>query len=267
MQNSPEDLCILQSILVPPTCIRPASVVRNTKTEQDLTRNLVDILKHNASVKASPAVKNIEKLQQAVNIYFDKDVSSGRKRRAVGALKQRESVADRFAGGKKGRIRQNNMGRRVNNCSRFVVGPDALLDLNKLRIPQYVAMENTREEVVNQYNIADLRQRIRIGTSGPGGAHYVVMNDGSRANLKNLTAAATERILQRLEYGCTVRPALSIDLSSPPRPSPFTYFVCPRIGPSNAQVGRYRAFQSTADLVEEQYLGNGSCGGRKGGQE
>ena len=205
MRNSPEDLCILQSILVPPTCIRPASVVRNTKTEQDLTRNLVDILKHNTAVIASPTVKNIEKLQQAVNGYFDKDVSSGRKRRAVGALKQRESVVDRFAGGKKGRMRQNNMGRRVNNCARFVVGPDALVDLDKLRIPQYVAMENTREEVVNQYNLADLRSRIRVGTSGPDGAHYVVMNDGSRANLKNLTPAATERILQRLQYGCIVR--------------------------------------------------------------
>ena len=329
MQAAPHDLCILQSILVPPTCIRPATVTRSTKADQDLTRSLVDIVKANAAVlhvqqqqqqqhqlqqqqqqeqariwerqrrhqeeeeeeeeepeqeekqkqqkqqhdvapaldqvedgraddgarisrtdaeiagvtvqpakgsvgkggkggkggksaksckqKRMPVPKpklptgdvakllaeNVSKLQQAVSAYVDRDVST-RKRRTAGPQRQRQSLVDRFGGGKKGRMRSNMMGRRVNNCARFVVGPDALIDLWELRIPRSVAIETTREEVVGAHNFDEMCRCIRIGTSGIGGAQYVIMNDGTRSNLKNLTPAATERVLQRLAYGCTV---------------------------------------------------------------
>jgi DNA-directed RNA polymerase beta' subunit len=203
MPSRPHDLCILQCLLVPPTCIRPATVVRNSKSESDLTRCLVNILKANAAVTKTPSPENVAKLQAAVNVYHDKDPNSKRKRRAVGPLKQLQSLVERF-GGKAGRIRKNIMGRRINNCGRFVVGPDALLDIWEVRVPQLVAMRVTREEIVNRYNIDAMREAVRTGTSGPGGALFVVMNNGSRANLKNLTPAATESILQRIEYGCTV---------------------------------------------------------------
>ena len=302
MQSAPHDLCVLQSILVPPTCIRPATVTRNTKTDQDLTRSLVDIVKANAAVlqlqqqqqqhlsrTAAPATstdtsskstdasskstdasskstdtsskstdasskstdassktsfktstktslarqkisgvaaaaaakvqthpkrsaselsklvaETINKLQQVVSAYVDRDVSNTRARRTAGPQRQRQSLVDRFGGGKKGRMRSNMMGRRVNNCARFVIGPDALIDLWELRIPRSVAIETTREEVVGAHNFDEMCKCIRTGTSGIGGAQYVIMNDGTRANLKNLTPAATERVLQRLEYGCTV---------------------------------------------------------------
>ena len=286
MQAVPHDLCILQSILVPPTCIRPVTVTRNTKTEQDLTRSLVDIVKANIvvdkmqqrlaansttplpttttyalpptgsrpvratrskltggaaipsapsapSVPSVPSVQrgepdgrlsqplvtpapkpkptdtaklaeSLTKLQQAVSAYIDRDVSSMRKRRSTGPQRQRQSLVDRFGGGKKGRLRSNMMGRRVNNCARFVIGPDPLIDIWELRIPRSVAIETTREEIVGAHNFEAMCQCIRIGTSGLGGAQYVILNDGTRANLKNLTAAATEHVLQRLEYGCTV---------------------------------------------------------------
>ena len=205
MTSRPHDLCIIQSVLVPPTCIRPVTIVRNTKTEQDLTRTLVDIVKSNAAVLLSPTTERIAKLQRDVSVFLDRDVSgNGRKGRAVGPLKQRQSVMDRFGGGKKGRMRSNVMGRRVNNCARFVMGPDALMDIWKLRVPQTVAIRTTREEVVNQYNYEAMCACVRIGTSALGGAQFVVMNDGTRFNLKNLSAAATERVLQRIEYGCIV---------------------------------------------------------------
>jgi DNA-directed RNA polymerase beta' subunit len=384
MQAAPHDLCILQSILVPPTCIRPATVTRSTKSDQDLTRSLVDIVKANATVKlvqqqielkqeeerqrqqqalaqaqnvalalaqiaqngqdgpieisdqelglaralaqdlvqapvqdlvqapvqdlvqapvqdlvrglvqdsepeqeqywepdrepdreqhqepdqepdqesgpadsrpqeptkepnktrtlgseagskaaetksGSKAAKQpkarrvrvvpkakpmasdtgklladaVSKLQQTVSAYMDRDVST-RKRRTAGPQRQRQSLVDRFGGGKKGRMRSNMMGRRVNNCARFVIGPDALIDLWELRIPRSVAIETTREEVVGAHNFDEMCRCIRIGTSGIGGAQYVIMTDGTRTNLKNLTPAATERVLQRLTYGCTV---------------------------------------------------------------
>ena len=148
--------------------------------------------------------ERINKLQQVVSAYVDRDVSNTRARRTAGPQRQRQSLVDRFGGGKKGRMRSNMMGRRVNNCARFVIGPDALIDLWELRIPRSVAIETTREEVVGAHNFDEMCECIRIGTSGIGGAQYVIMNDGTRANLKNLTPAATERVLQRLEYGCTV---------------------------------------------------------------
>uniref|UniRef100_A0A6C0EMI0 DNA-directed RNA polymerase n=1 Tax=viral metagenome TaxID=1070528 RepID=A0A6C0EMI0_9ZZZZ len=68
-----------------------------------------------------------------------------------------KSLKDRLAG-KKGRIRCNLMGKRVNFSARTVIDAGPELKLNQVAIPFEVARILTKPETVNRYNIAWLQE-------------------------------------------------------------------------------------------------------------
>ena len=210
LENTPEDMCILQSMLIGPTCIRPSISKRNSRGEDDLTRIVCDIIKHCAVLKdviasGKDTSAAWSKLQMHVNIYHDKDTNpSSRLQRAVGPMKPKRSVMDRL-NGKSGRFRRTIMGKRLNNCARCVITPDAECDVWVLKIPLATAMALTVTDVVNDRNKDVLAQCVVKGMSSPGGAHFVQFLDGSRINLRRaLTQEEAPKVLARMVPGSVV---------------------------------------------------------------
>jgi DNA-directed RNA polymerase beta' subunit len=206
LENHPKNMCILRSMLVPPNCVRPSVRCRTTKAkgEEDLTRSIHDLIRASITLRQKPTTANMDKLQTAIDIHHDKEVTSkNRMTRAVGHMKPKRSLTDRL-GGKGGRLRRTIFGKRLNNCSRCVIGADATIDIWQLRCPAHIAMNQTRAATVNNRNRALLEQCVRIGMSAPGGAHFIVFPDGTRANLKRTDEAAVERILKRMVNGSVV---------------------------------------------------------------
>ncbi|MDC0366864.1 hypothetical protein OAM67_00385 [bacterium] len=196
-----EDMCILQSMLVPPTCIRPSVVIRSARGEEDLTRSLCEIVKLNSVLATKPTPLNHMRLQSAVNIYHDRDMSNNQRlQRAVGPLKPKRSIVGRL-GGKRGRLRRTIMGKRVNNCCRCVIGADPTIDVWQARMPKKIAMNMTKRMVINDMNRKDVERRIRIGMKDIGGAHFIEFRSGRRANLRDLNDQALERILSQVKNG------------------------------------------------------------------
>ena len=217
LRSHPKDVCMLTSMLVPPTCIRPSVVKRDATGEMDLTKMLCEIVKLSNLLRNWPAdatgekaveklAKLSAKLQQVVNVYHDKDFNKSKNmQRAVGPMKAKRGLIPRLAG-KQGRFRKTLMGKRLNNCARCVVTADPTVDIDKVRVPYDIAMKLTVSEIANELNCAELEQCIRIGTSRLGGALYVSFPDGTKASLHGGEGAqgAVERILARLQPGCIV---------------------------------------------------------------
>ena len=60
--------------------------------------------------------------------------------------------------GKEGRIRNNLMGKRVEQAARTVIGPDPTLKFGQIGIPIEVAQTLTVAEHINAYNIQKMQE-------------------------------------------------------------------------------------------------------------
>lgn len=77
-------------------------------------------------------------------------------------LLQKEScIANNFKNGKKGRVRGNLMGKRVDFCIRTVVTPLVGYDVDQIGIPEGLARIVTIPVAVTKYNIDELQTRLR----------------------------------------------------------------------------------------------------------
>jgi DNA-directed RNA polymerase II subunit RPB1 len=107
----------------------------------------------------------INALQMHLATYLDnssvpQQVTSQRGGRVTKSLKQRLEKKD-------GRVRGNLMGKRVNFTARTVITPDPNLELDEIGIPwKDVARHLTFPEPVNQINIKDLTERVKVGPDG-----------------------------------------------------------------------------------------------------
>ncbi len=225
---------ILEVVPVPPPCIRPSmSVGDNSRSrgQDDITVKLQDCIKINAHLReladkerASGALSTADttQFQRYVDIlslnlclYFDKDVrltgaSTASRLRGKHNTRLRQvnniprttpckSLTQRLKG-KRGRVRGNIMGKRVNFSSRTVITPDASLDADELGIPEAIARHQTMPERVNDRNMRDMARRVRNGPDHRFGAHVVEYGDGRTVSLANMEC----RDGVRLEVGCVV---------------------------------------------------------------
>ena len=164
-----------------------------------------DIVKFSNQLRAKPDKKVFAKLQQAVNMYHDKDLNKSKHlQRVTGPMKAKRGLIPQM-GGKQGCFRRTLMGKRLNSCARCVITADPTIDIDKVRVPMSIAMKLTVAEIVNDLNRAELEKCIRVGMSGLGGAHYVTFTDGSKANLRSDgNAEVAERVIAQLHNGCIV---------------------------------------------------------------
>jgi DNA-directed RNA polymerase beta' subunit len=111
-------------------------------------------------------------LQYHVATYIDNEISnikpatSSRSSRPLKTLRQRIKS-------KKGRIRRNLMGKRVNYSARSVITPDANISIDQLGVPKKIAMTLSWPEMVTEYNIEFLTKLVRNGPYKYPGANYI----------------------------------------------------------------------------------------------
>ena len=200
--NRPEDL-ICTVLPVPPPAVRPS--VRNDtgqRSEDDLTHKLSMIVKVNNQLKQR-VEKGIKEhidlfsmlLQYEIATLIDNTIpginpSLQRTGRPIRSLIERLK-------GKEGRIRGNLMGKRVDFSARSVITPDPNISIDELGVPIKIAMNLTFPEVVNKYNVAELRVYVDNGPDiYPGAKHVRKASDGRTIRLRNMDRSSIE-----LEYG------------------------------------------------------------------
>ena len=210
----PEDL-LLSTFPIPPVAIRPslrADYLASTIYEDDLTHKLADIIKTNEKLRAQKEKELISGeeskygidlhnyLQYHVVTYFDNDKSTFLTAEQKVGGKKFKSISERIKS-KKGRIRGNLMGKRVNFSARSVITSDPNLKLNELGVPRKIAMEITFPEVVTSFNIERLTKLVRNGRYIYPGANFVMQgNTIGSSNVREYDMRYRKKAL-KLRYG------------------------------------------------------------------
>lgn len=182
----PRNLVMSVFPVIPP-CARPYVLADGNICDDDLTNQLIEIIKANNILKPNedsvPDEKREAKRQKALQslnfrvlTFFNN--SQGKAKhptngRALKGLKERIT-------GKEGQIRSNLMGKRVEFSGRTVIGPDPTLKFGEMGVPNEVAEELTIPEPVTQFN-----KNYLINLVNNGKANFVMKNGGNtRINLK-----------------------------------------------------------------------------------
>ncbi len=194
-------------IPVPPVQIRPSvrgDLLSSKNSEDSLTITLNCIVKLNKKIydmKDKMTENNkknfgftLELLQTYICGYIDNETTKSAKieqcKIPTGSLTKRLK-------GKKGRIRDNLMGKRTNFSARTVITPDPMLKINEVGVPVAIAKKMTFPEIVNPSNIEKLRQYIKNGPSVYPGANYVIKENTINCCMPQL---------------CDIRTTINIDI-------------------------------------------------------
>jgi len=206
--NRPEWM-ICTVLPVPPPAVRPSIIEENgQRREDDLTHKLSDIIKTNNNIidkiakgASEETIKLITMvLQYHVFTFIDNQIPGLAPSQQRNGRRLR-SVCDRMKK-KEGRIRGNLNGKRVDQSARSVITPDPYISIDELGVPIRVALNITFQEIVNEYNIEEMRKLILNGSNKYPGAKYVKkINDLGPINLKY---ADLSKIANELKYGDVV---------------------------------------------------------------
>jgi DNA-directed RNA polymerase beta' subunit len=183
-------------LAVPPLTVRPPVMMDdNTRTDDDLSHKLIDIVRVNQKLreqidKGQPRdylEQHMAHLEYHVATYVDNKIkgmppASQRSGRPLRALKDR-------MGAKTGRVRGNLMGKRVDFSARSVITPDANIDVDELGVPLEIATNLTKPEIVTPYNRDRLTMYVRNGpTKHPGAKSVYIKGDDRTISLKYINS-------------------------------------------------------------------------------
>ena len=134
-----------------PNQVRPSPMLNDSRStvKNDITRRLLLIVRVNKSLKrysGSLTRYQRNKLEEAVNAYLDHTKIPARRKFSKKASDQK-SLAERLRH-KKGRIRGNLMGKRVNHSARSVISGDAQIGMDEVGVPQKIADNMTVTETI-----------------------------------------------------------------------------------------------------------------------
>ena len=187
------DWMICTVLPIPPPQVRPSVVQdNNTRSEDDLTHKLFEIIKSDKTLQAkiegnSPAhliSEYTDVVQYHVATLVDNQIpgvapSAQRSGRPLKSIQQR-------IGSKEGRIRYNIQGKRVEFSARSVITPDPNLSIDELGVPLEIATNLTFPERVTQYNKDKLYKLIQNGPDTYPGAKTIMKEDGRMISLKHM---------------------------------------------------------------------------------
>jgi len=206
--NRPEWM-ICTVLSVPPPAVRPSIIEENgQRREDDLTHKLSDIVKTNNNINdkinkgaSEDTIKLITMvLQYHVFTFIDNQIPGLAPSQQRNGRKLK-SICDRMRK-KDGRIRGNLNGKRVDQSARSVITPDPYISIDELGVPIRVALNITFQEVVNEYNIEEIRKLILNGPDKWPGAKYVKKaKDMITINLKY---ADLTKISKEIKFGDVV---------------------------------------------------------------
>ena len=211
--NRPEWM-ICSVLPVPPPAVRPSIIEENgQRREDDLTHKLSDIVKTNNNIidkinkgASEETIKLITMvLQYHIFTFIDNQIPGLAPSQQRNGRKLK-SICDRMRK-KDGRIRGNLNGKRVDQSARSVITPDPYISIDELGVPIRVALNITFQEVVNEYNLEEMKKLILNGPDQWPGAKYVKkMHDMITINLKY---ADLNKIANELKMGDVVHRHLS----------------------------------------------------------
>lgn len=164
--TQPENL-IIQLLPVLPPSTRPVVILDGNYCDDDLTIQYIEIIKINNTIKTKKekGCDHLE-IEKAIKILYFRisslfNNSSGKSKhntngKIIKGIKERLST-------KNGLMRENLMGKRVEQSARTVIGPEPTLCMNEIAIPEEFADTLTVSERVNHLNKPILEKLIRQG--------------------------------------------------------------------------------------------------------
>jgi DNA-directed RNA polymerase beta' subunit len=148
---------------------RPFIRVNGNTWDDDITIQYIEIIKTNLNIKqmkedmvpdTNPRyVKMLANMIFRVSTMFNNSQS---KARHTGNGRPIKGMKERLAG-KDGQIRNNLMGKRVNQTARTVIGPDPTLKTDEIAIPEFIAQTLTFPERVTKFNLEKLQGLVDAG--------------------------------------------------------------------------------------------------------
>ena len=196
---------LLTILPIPPVSMRSTITLQSgQRSEDDLTHKLTDVIRTNQRLNEHLSVGVPEAiiedvwdlLQYHISTYMDNTIPGlpPARHRNGEPLK---SIAERIKG-KKGLIRNNLIGKRVNYSARTVISPDPRLKLNQVGVPYEVAKKLTVPEPVTQENIKYLKELVKNGPNTYPGANYIRTKSGAK---KTIVPEVLDVLLEEIEPG------------------------------------------------------------------
>lgn len=169
---------VLTVIKVLPPISRPYVMSDGAMCDDDLTIQYVEIIKANNHLKEiglteTKQQKYVQSLKFRIKTSMNN--SKGKARHTNG--RPIKGIKERLSG-KDGHIRNNLMGKRVNQSARTVIGPDPTVRTDEVVVPEKIASILTIPERVTAFNMEELQRLVDMDK-----AQFVIRN-GGRINLK-----------------------------------------------------------------------------------
>ena len=169
---------IMSVFPVLPPCCRPYIITEGNMCDDDLTNQLVEIIKSNNHLKQdlenqlpeSKRQKYLQSLKFRISTFYNN--SQGKAKHTTNG-RPIKGIKERITG-KMGQIRSNIMGRRCDQSGRTVIGPDPTLKMGQLAVPEEMASILTIPEVVSNFNIEKMTSLVNNGR-----ANFVITNGGN----------------------------------------------------------------------------------------
>jgi len=178
---------IMSVFPVLPPCARPYIMTGGNTCDDDLTTQIVEIVKDNIKLNKLPKDNDDEKTRQKrqkiinslkfhISTFYDNSKGKAKhptNNQPIKGLKERLVS-------KEGQIRQNHMGKRVEFSARTVIGPDPTLKMGQMAIPHEIAEILTFPEKVTTFNINRLTDIVNNGK-----ANFVLRWDEKDKKMKS----------------------------------------------------------------------------------
>ena len=208
LHNIRPEWLLLTVLTIPPVSMRSTITLQSgQRSEDDLTHKLTDVIRTNQRLHEHLLVGVPEAIIEDVWDLLQYHVSTYMDNTQPGLPPARhrngeplKSIAERIKG-KKGIIRNNLIGKRVNYSARTVISPDPRLKLNEVGVPIQIARKLTVPEPVTAANIEFLRELVKNGPLNYPGANYLRTKTGSK---KHITPEIVDVLLDEIEEGYVI---------------------------------------------------------------
>jgi DNA-directed RNA polymerase beta' subunit len=157
---------IIQLLPVLPPSTRPVVMLDDKYCDDDLTIQYIEIIKVNNLIQNKKESGNVTDIDKHIKVLYFRisslfNNSSGKSKHNTNG-KAIKGIKERLAT-KNGLMRENLMGKRVEQSARTVIGPEPTLCMNELAVPEEFAQTLTITERVTHFNIKHLTHLVHSG--------------------------------------------------------------------------------------------------------
>lgn len=143
--------CCLEVFPVIPPCCRPYEFVGNTIKEDDISKQLVEIIKVNNILATNKDKNIIHNLKLKIETFC----RNPKKKSKTINSEPIKGIRERLTG-KDGQLRDNLLGKRTEMSARTVIGPGPNLKLDEVGIPSSIANSLTFPVEVYEHNLEEI---------------------------------------------------------------------------------------------------------------